>query len=78
MNPIETSFGVDPTPRRADGEYMAHAKITTPAVDGQEVRIIMSGDLAGFDEREDAIVFARRWAREWIDAYVRKATLRKR
>jgi hypothetical protein len=77
MNPIETSFGVDPTPRRADGEYMAHAKITTPAVDGQEVQIIMSGDLAGFDEREDAIVFARSWAREWIDAYIQRATLRK-
>ena len=56
---------------------MAHAEITTPAVDGQEVQIIMSGDLAGFDEREDAIVFARTWAREWIDAYVQKATLRK-
>ncbi|AQH05190.1 hypothetical protein A9R05_40030 (plasmid) [Burkholderia sp. KK1] len=77
MNLIETRFGVDPTLRRADDEYLAHAKITTPAVDGQEVQIIMSGDLAGFDEREDAIVFARTWAREWIDAYVQKATSRK-
>ncbi|SAK83628.1 hypothetical protein AWB77_04307 [Caballeronia fortuita] len=75
MNLIETSFDVDPTPRRADGEYMAHAKITTPAVDGQEVQFIMSGDLAGFDEREDAIVFARTWAREWIDDFVRKGTV---
>jgi hypothetical protein len=76
MNLIETSFGIDPTPRRADGEYMAHAKITTPAVDGQKARIIMSGDLAGFNEREDAIVYARTWAREWIDDFVRKGAIR--
>jgi hypothetical protein len=55
---------------------MAHAKITTPAVDGQEAQIIMSGDLAGFDEREDAIVYARTWARGWIDDFVRKGTVR--
>ncbi|SAK92777.1 hypothetical protein AWB82_06644 [Caballeronia glebae] len=67
MNLMETGFGIDPTPRRADGEYMAHAKITTPAADGQEPQIIMSGDLAAFDEREDAIVYARTWALEWID-----------
>lgn len=76
MNLIETSFGVDPTPRRADGESMVHAKITTPAVDWQETQIIMSGELAAFDEREDAIVFARTWARGWIDDYVRKGTVR--
>ncbi|WP_244818710.1 hypothetical protein [Caballeronia sp. Lep1P3] len=77
MTLIEPSFSVDPTPRRADGEYMAHAKITTPAVDGQEPQVLMSGDLAAFEEREDAIVYARTWAREWIDAPVREGVVPK-
>jgi hypothetical protein len=34
----------------------------------------MSGDLAGFDTREDAIAYARIWARDWIDAFVRLNT----
>lgn len=61
-------------PRRADGEFMAHAKITTPAMDGEQAQIVMSGDLAPFDERKDAIAYAQAWTREWISAYVRKGT----
>ena len=57
-----TRFRIDPTPRRADGEYMAHARISTCRADGSEFEIHMSGDLAGFDRREDAIAFAKNWA----------------
>ncbi|MBB3258307.1 hypothetical protein F4827_003175 [Paraburkholderia bannensis] len=62
-----TRFIIDPTPRKADGEYMAHARITTSRADGSEYDIHSSGDLAGFDMREDAIAHAREWAHEWLD-----------
>lgn len=29
----------------------------------------MSGDLAGFDLRDDAVAFATRWTKEWIAAH---------
>ncbi|WP_268745904.1 hypothetical protein [Burkholderia sp. A9] len=29
----------------------------------------LSGDLAGFDVREDAIVFAKSWALAWLEAH---------
>jgi hypothetical protein len=63
-----TRFIIDPTPRKADGEYMAHARISTNRTDGSECDIHLSGDLAGFDVREDAIAYAKSWAREWLDA----------
>lgn len=74
MGPTSLTFDIDPTPRRADGEFMAHARITMPAESGSEGQIFMSGDLAGFDTREDAIAYARIWARDWIDAFVRLNT----
>ncbi|CAG9228243.1 conserved hypothetical protein [Paraburkholderia tropica] len=61
-----TRFLIDPTPRKADGEYIAHARISTSRVDGSEDDFHLSGDLAGFDLREDAIAFAKTWAQEWL------------
>jgi len=63
-----TRFLIDPTPRRADGEYMAHARISCSKADGSEYDVHLSGDLAGFDVRDDAIAYAKNWAREWLDA----------
>ena len=63
-----TRFLIDPTPRRADGEYMAHARISCSRADGSEYDVHLSGDLAGFDVRDDAIAYAKNWAREWLDA----------
>ncbi|PLZ01521.1 hypothetical protein CY652_15520 [Burkholderia sp. WAC0059] len=63
-----TRIVIDPTPRRADGEYMAHARISSSRTDGTGYDIHLSGDLAGFDAREDAIAYAKNWAREWLDA----------
>jgi len=63
-----TLIAIDPTPRRADGEYMAHARISTSRPDGSECDLHLSGDLAGFDAREDAIAYAKKWAYEWLDA----------
>lgn len=62
-----TRFIIDPTPRRADGEYMAHARISTSRADGSRYDIHLSGDLAGFDVREDAVAYAKKWAQEWLD-----------
>ncbi|OBR46230.1 hypothetical protein [Paraburkholderia tropica] len=64
-----TRFLIDPTPRKADGEYIAHARISTSRADGREDDFHLSGDLAGFELREDAISFANTWAREWLSAY---------
>lgn len=61
-----TRFIIDPTPRRADGEYMAHARISASRADGSEYDIQLSGDLAGFHAREDAIAYAKNWAQEWL------------
>ncbi|GJH05247.1 hypothetical protein [Paraburkholderia terrae] len=58
-------FRIDPTPRRADGEYMAHAMISGPLPDGESF-IHVSGDLAGFDLRQDAIQYATDWANNWL------------
>jgi len=63
-----TRFLIDPTPRRADSEYMAHARISCSRADGSEYDVHLSGDLAGFDVRDDAIAYAKNWAREWLDA----------
>ncbi|SAK79982.1 hypothetical protein AWB79_05130 [Caballeronia hypogeia] len=60
------NFRIDPTPRRADGEYMAHARISTNREDGAETELFVSGDLAGFDRRDEAIAFAKNWAQEWL------------
>jgi hypothetical protein len=60
-------FQIDPTPRRADGEYMAHARICCNR-DGVGLQDIHeSGDLAGFDMREDAVRFATDWAMKWLE-----------
>jgi hypothetical protein len=61
------AFVVDPTPRRADGEYMAHARIIGTAPDGAAFTHL-SGDLAGFHYRDDAIRHATRWANTWLEA----------
>ncbi len=62
-----TTFRIDPTPRRADDEYVAHARISSRRPDGGEDEIHLSGDLAGFHVREDAINYAREWAMAWLD-----------
>lgn len=61
-------FQVDPTPRRADGEYIAHARISISGTDGTATDVVVSGDLAGFDSRNDAIDYAKQWARLWFSA----------
>ncbi|POR54947.1 hypothetical protein B0G62_102557 [Paraburkholderia eburnea] len=63
-----TRFRIDPTPRRADGEYMAHVRISTNRPDGSEYDVHLSGDLAGFEIREDAIAYAQSWAEQWLYA----------
>lgn len=64
------AFQIDPTPRRADGEYIAHARISRAlAAQAGESQIHASGDLAAFDSREDAIAYARQWAIAWIDEH---------
>ncbi|APR34847.1 hypothetical protein [Paraburkholderia sp. SOS3] len=60
-------FRIDPTPRRADGEFMAHAAISCSRDGGGRQDILVSGDLAGFDAREDAVRFATEWAIEWLE-----------
>jgi hypothetical protein len=60
-------FQIDATPRRADGEYMAHARISCSRDGEGRQDIHVSGDLAGFDMREDAIRFATDWAMEWLE-----------
>ncbi|WP_069269402.1 hypothetical protein [Paraburkholderia nodosa] len=60
-------FRIDPTPRRTDGEYMAHARISANRADGSEYDVHLSGDLAGFEAREDAIAYAKRWVQQWLD-----------
>jgi hypothetical protein len=62
-----STFQIDPTPRRADGEYMAHAKISCTREGLGPQHIHESGDLAGFDMREDAVRFATDWAMEWLE-----------
>lgn len=64
-----TVFQIDPTPRKADGEYMAHARISSALDNGEQQDIYLSGDLAGFHLREDAVKFASKWAREWLENY---------
>ena len=66
MQPNTCKFRIDPTPRRADGEYMAHARISANSEDGGETELFASGDLAGFDRRDEAIAFAKNWAQEWL------------
>ena len=63
-----TRYVIDPTPRRADGEYIAHARIRMHNADGREYDVLTSGDLAGFDLREYAIAYARNWAQDWLGA----------
>ncbi|SAK77763.1 hypothetical protein AWB76_05158 [Caballeronia temeraria] len=70
------TFNIDPTPRRADGEYMAHARIIYQSGDQIEPQVLMSGDLAAFDLREDAINFARQWAAAWLSDREEKARAR--
>ncbi|MET3552356.1 hypothetical protein ABIC50_002280 [Burkholderia sp. 567] len=63
-----TRFRIDPTPRRADGEFIAHARIITILEDGDEREVHVSGDLAGFDVRDDAVAYATKWVEEWLAA----------
>jgi hypothetical protein len=67
MQPDINNIRIDPTPRRADGEYMAHARISTSGADGRETDVFVSGDLAGFDRRDEAVAFAANWARAWLE-----------
>ncbi|EKS71621.1 MULTISPECIES: hypothetical protein [Caballeronia] len=59
-------FEVDPTPRRADGEFIAHVRISISGADGSATDVVLSGDLAGFDSRAEAIDHAKQWARRWF------------
>lgn len=60
-------FRIDPIPRKVGDGYVAHAKITCSRGDGGEQDIHLSGSLAGFDIREDAVSFATSWAMEWLE-----------
>ena len=60
------NYRIDSTPRRADGEYMAHARISAHTADGSQADVFMSGDLAGFDLRDDAVRYATDWANAWL------------
>jgi hypothetical protein len=59
-------FRIDQTPGRANGEYVARARISCGG-DGNQQDIHVSGDLAGFVVREDAVRFATAWAIEWLE-----------
>ncbi|HHL4078488.1 MULTISPECIES: hypothetical protein [unclassified Burkholderia] len=61
-----TRFRINPTPRRADEQYVAHARITTFLLDGSEREVHASGDLAVFYSRGDAIAYATKWAEGWL------------
>jgi hypothetical protein len=67
MHLYQTRLRIDPTPRRADGEYIAHVRISILTDDGRKAEHFASGDLAGFDLRLDAVAFAENWARNWLD-----------
>jgi hypothetical protein len=47
---------------------MAHARISCSRADGSEYDVHLSGDLAAFDVRDDAIACAKNWAHEWLGA----------
>ncbi|QGZ64637.1 hypothetical protein [Paraburkholderia acidisoli] len=68
MNTAAAYFSIDSTPRRADGEYIAHARINARRADGGEYELHASGDLAGFDLRDDAVAYANTWAERWLAA----------
>ncbi|WP_051374139.1 hypothetical protein [Paraburkholderia sprentiae] len=70
-----SGFQIDATPRRADGEYIAHARISCRLANGRESDVHMSGDLAGFDSREDAVQFARHWAIAWLEEHYGQAAM---
>jgi hypothetical protein len=61
LNVDRKACRIDPTPRRADGEYIAHVRLVTTDEDGAETECYASGDLAGFDSRDDAVEFAKTW-----------------
>jgi len=42
MRSDSTQFRIDPTPRCADGEYMAHARISSRRADGSEYDVHLS------------------------------------
>lgn len=69
MYTAPATFRVDHTPRRAAGEYMAPARISCSGKDWREYDVKLSGDLAGFDLREDAIRFATDCAAEWLEKH---------
>lgn len=69
MKAYPSIFRVDPTPRRADGEYIAHARIIFCPQQAHELDVHLSGDLRGFDSRDDAIRFGARWGDAWIAIY---------
>jgi hypothetical protein len=58
-------FKVDSTPRRADCQYVAHARISLITSDGYATEI-ESGDLRSFVQRSDAIAYAEMWVRRWM------------
>lgn len=68
MLPTNEVLTIDPTPRRADGEYMAHVRISFRGADGSDTEAMISGDLAGFHLREEAIAFAKSWAQRWLSS----------
>lgn len=41
MKLTPSSFRIDPTPRRADGEYMAHARISASTADSSEAQVLL-------------------------------------
>ena len=60
---------IDPTPDFSLGQFFAHARLIRRSPDddaGTEMHI--ERNIAWFDNEDEAIQLARKWAIEWIDA----------
>ena len=60
-------FEIDATPRTADCQYVARARIFMVCSEGLGREIHCSGDLEAFVERTQAVSYAETWACRWLD-----------
>lgn len=60
---------IDVTPEFSLGQFFAHARIIRASPDDDaDTEMHIERNLAWFDNEDEAIELARRWATEWIDA----------
>ena len=60
---------IDPAPDFSLGRFFAHARLIHGSPDDDaDVEMHIERNLAWFDNEDEAIQVARRWAIEWIDA----------